>query len=77
MRIKTHPQSDAKKRFHAGFAPKWSAGPYTVVKRISPEVYVLGNADGEVKVTSEDMKPHVDNHYSLRSQTPDQDAAAP
>jgi hypothetical protein len=66
VRVRLHPQSDAAKRFHAGFAPKWSREPHVVSRRLSPEVYEVRAADGSAvsKVSSEEMKPFAP--YDLR-----------
>ena len=59
---KTHYLSDASKKFSAKLAPKYE-GPFTIVRKLSPVVYELGQGEGSsrrlAKVHVSELKRYV------------------
>lgn len=54
--VRAHPQSDAKRQFHAGFHPRW-LGPYNIRELHSGRVYTVDRDGTPVRVPAFDVKP--------------------
>lgn len=55
--VKSHALSDASKKFHAGFQPKWN-GPFEIAAQDTADIYMVLVDGTEVKVHRDQLKPY-------------------